>query len=270
MSLVVSIAVGVVSFFIGLSGGGLGVGLLFGSVMFAMSYGAFVWRPGKKDEPDVAHSHSQAAKANTSTTIEKIQMPQESSARWQAVINSLATPFTKLGMDDAEALSAAKKIIAQMLAEFQPREIDPFKSTQGDEYANRKDFTAPRIEAGLTLDDIRSHWNRPIVIVLGEFKVQEMLNFIYIDVARMQGRDIAQASREYKKTFPRYGDPRKFDPNEKFNHGLRLVDADIFPEFASRLDAWRQSVEEEDVAEAIETNGTLNAAVRAMVSAGEL
>ncbi len=268
MGLIAAITIGVVSFIIGLSAGGPGAGLLFGIVMFAMSYGAFVWRPGEQKKIDVAQPHAQIKEVSVATVIERSPMPQESSSRKQAVINSFAIPLTQIGLDDASALAAAEKIVAEVLAEFQPRGIDPFKSTQGDEYVNRQDFTAPRIAAGLTLEDIRSHWNRPLLIAMGEFKMREMLNFIFIDVARMQGRDLVQAGHEYKKTFPRYGDPRKFDPTEKFNQGLRPLDADIFPEFAGRLEAWRQSAGEEAIAKAIETNGTLNAAVRAMVSAG--
>jgi len=271
MGLIVAIAVGFVSLLIGLSAGGVGPGLLFGIVMFAMSYGAFVWRPSdQKNSAVIPSRDARETGPNTSPKSESGQMSQETSARQQAVINSFAVPLTQIGLDDASALEAAGKIVAEVLAEFQPRGIDPFKSTQGDEYVDRQDFTAPRLAAGLTLDDIRRHWNRPLFIAMGEFKMREMLNFIFIDIARMQGRDLVEAGREYKKTFPRYGDPRKFDPNEKFNHGLRSVDADVFPEFAGRIDAWRQRAGEEAVAKAIEANGTLNAAVRAMVSAGQL
>ena len=270
MGITVAIAVGIISFLIGLSAGGPVAGVLFGAVMFAMTYGAFVWRPEERKTPTNTSSHEGAREIKFSEQAQGNHMPREGSALRQAVINSLATPLTQIGMDDTSAVSAANKIVSEVISEFQPRGIDPFKSTQGDEYVARQDFTAPRLAAGLTLNDIRNHWNRSLVIVMGKFKMQEMLNFVFIDIARMQGRDLLEAGREYKKTFPRYGDPRKFDLSDNFNHRLRPIDADIFPEFASRVDAWRQRTGAAAVAQAIEANGTLNAAVRAMVSAGQL
>lgn len=270
MGIIVAIAVGTVSFFIGLSAGGPAAGLLFGAVIFAMAYGAFVWRPGEQRNSADTPSLERVPAVKFSEQAERNPMPKESSALEQAVINNFAIPLTQMGLDDTSALSAAEKIVAEVLAEFQPLGIDPFKSTQGDEYVNRQDFIAPRLAAGLTLADIRTHWDRPLLIVMGEFKMREMFNFIVIDIARMQGRNLVEAGREYKNTFPRYGDPRKFDPNEKFNDGLRPIDADIFPEFAGRVDAWRQRAGEAAVVRAIEANGTLNAAVRALVSAGQL
>lgn len=235
--------------------------------MFAMSYGAFVWRP--EDSVNTA-THDQEPEAKISEPVGRNQISQNSPVSKQAVVNSFAISLTEIGLNNKSALEAAEKIVAEVLAEFRPRGIDPFKTTQGDEYILKQEFTAPRVAAGLTLEDIRKHWNRPLLIAMGEFKMREMLNFIFIDVARMQGRDLVEAGHEYKKIFPRYGDPRKFDPTEKFNHELRPVDADIYPEFAGRVEAWRQRTGEAAVAQAIEANGTLNAAVRALVSAGKI
>lgn len=270
MGLIVAIAVGIISLLIGFSAGGPVAGMLFGAIMFAMTYGAFVWRPGEKKNSIHSASHDREPDAKISEPAGRNQMLPEAPALKQAVLNSFAIPLTQIGLDDKIALETAEKIVAEVLAEFRPRGIDPFKITQGDEYVRKQDFTTPRIAAGLTLEDIRKHWNRPLIIGMGEFKMREMLNFIFIDIARMQGRDLVEADREYKKTFPRYGDPRNFDPTEKFNQELRPVDADIFPEFAGRVEAWRQRAGEAAVAQAIKAHGTLNAAVRALVSAGQL
>jgi hypothetical protein len=100
--------------------------------------------------------------------------------------------------------------------------------------------------------------------------MREMINFIFVDAARMQGKDLEAAGAEYKRTFPRYGDPAQWDPYEKFNQGLRAADADIYPEFAARVDAWQRKVGPEAVSQAIEQHGTLNAAIRNQVAAGHL
>ena len=74
----------------------------------------------------------------------------------------------------------------------------------------------------------------------------------------------------YKKTFVRYGDPTAWDPTDKFNAGLREVDADLFPEFSSRVETWRKGVTELEVNRLIDHHGTLNAAIRHLVSTKSL
>jgi len=158
----------------------------------------------------------------------------------------------------------------RFLAEFRPRGIDPFKSTQGTEYTSVERFTAPRLAAGLTLGDIKAHWNRPLLLVFAEVKMRELINFVVVDAARQQGRDTSAAALTYKKTFPRYGDPSRWDPNEKFNVGLAYEDRDIYPELATRVEAWRRKMSDSEVEALIEKHGTLNAAIRAQMEAGVL
>ena len=95
-------------------------------------------------------------------------------------------------------------------------------------------------------------------------------NIIAIDIARQQGKDPVVAGSEYNKKFPRYGDPEKWDPNETFNTGLLESDAYIYPEFASRVDAWHKRTPDANVELLIEQHGTLNSAIRKLVSLGAL
>jgi hypothetical protein len=268
MGTVISAAIGILSFaIIAFAGKPFGA-TIFGAVMFAMSYAAFVWNPEKTKQSEVPSTSP--SRHETSSEEKVTDMTQKLTAREQAVVNAFAIPLTELGLDEQTALSSAKKIVAEVVSDLQTYGVDPFKSTQGNDYVARSDFTAPRIAAGLRLEDIRQHWNRPLVIVMGEVKLREMMNFVFIDIARMQGRDLVEAGREYKSNFPRYGDPRKFNPSEKFNHGLRPIDADIFPEFAGRVESWRARIGEAEVAKAVKVYGTLNAAVRNLASNGEL
>jgi hypothetical protein len=187
-----------------------------------------------------------------------------------AVINSCAIPLAALGLSDADAVAAATGVVDEVLAEFRPRGIDPLKSTQGTEYTSVERFTAPRLAAGLTLSDIKTHWNRPLLLVFAEVKMRELFNFVVVDMARQQGKDISAAGRTYKKTFPRYGDPSRWDPEENFNVGLTYEDRDIYPEFAARVEAWRQKMTDSDIETLIEKHGTLNAGIRAQMEAGVL
>lgn len=192
------------------------------------------------------------------------------SSKKTAVINSCAIPLEAIGLSSAAAVAAAAKLVDEVLADFGPRGIDPFKSTQGTEYTSVERFTAPRLAAGLTLGDIKAHWNRPLLLVIAEVKMRELINFVVVDMARQQGKDTSVAALTYKKTFPRYGDPSRWDAAEKFNVGLVYEDRDIYPELSARVEAWRRKMSDSDVEALIEKHGTLNAVIRAQMEAGIL
>ena len=191
-------------------------------------------------------------------------------ANEKAVINLFALQFEQIGIAEREAVGIATKLVDEVLAELRPRGIDPFKTTQGNEYAVKDSFAGPRLKAGLTVEDIKFHWNRPLLVGFGEMKMREMINFIIVDMARQQGKDASAAATNYKKTFPRYGDPSKWDPQTKFNIGLCELDADLYPEFANRIDTWRRKTPEDRIAKLIAEHDTLNAVVRNQVSLGAL
>ncbi|WP_137920615.1 hypothetical protein [Hydrogenophaga sp. 2FB] len=251
MGTTTAIVLGLLGFFLGLSTNGVISGILFGSLMFAMTYGAFVWRPGAQ-------------------TLEALAPGVMITSQEQRLIASFTLTFMELGLKESDALEASSRIVTEVLAELKGLGVDPFKQTRGDELAANPEFTAPRLAEGLTAEDIRHHWNRPLVVVLSENKMREMLNFVYVDIARLQGRDTSVAAAEYRRTFPRYGDPRQWNPAENFNVGLRPEDADIFLEFANRVDSWRRRIGDVGAKKAVEEFGTLNAAIRSMASKGLL
>src|SRR5438309_2594507 len=104
------------------------------------------------------------------------------SAQEKAVINLFALQLESLGIPSAEAVGNATKLVDEVLSDIRPRGIDPFKATQGNELAKTEQFVAPRLAAGLTIEDIRAHWNRPLLVVLSEVKMREMVNFIVVRV----------------------------------------------------------------------------------------
>ena len=192
------------------------------------------------------------------------------SANEKAVINLFALQLEAIGLPSREAVGSATKLVDDVLTEIRPRGINPFKSTQGNEYVAREQFIAPRLAAGLTTENIRSHWNRPLLVVLCEFKMHEIVNFTVIRMADLQGKDLIKAGDQYKRAFPRYGDSAQWNPTEKLNVGLRECDADIYPEFAGRVDAWQRRTGDTEVARLIKEHGTLNAAIRQQIASGSL
>ena len=192
------------------------------------------------------------------------------SAQEKSAISYFAQRLKGLELGDSDAVANGTRVVDDILAALRPHGIDPFKSTQGNEYATRDQFTAPRLKAGLTIADIKNHWNRPLLVILGEDKVRELVNFIVINVADQQGKDLRAAANEYNKNYPRYGDPAKWDPTDKVNTGLRDIDADLYPEFATRVDTWRGKTSDSEVSQLVERHGTLNAAIRHLVSTNAL
>lgn len=188
-------------------------------------------------------------------------------AREKALITAVTVQLQGAGIDLGSAKAAATNMVDEVLAALNSRGIDPFNETQGDNYAADALYTAPRLAAGLTRDDIRSHWNRPLLLIGVEEKMRELVNFVVVDMARQQGGDLKAASARFKMTTARYGDPAKWDPTDRYNDGLKPEDADLYVEFARRIDAWRGRNSEQQMEQFIERHGTLNAAARAMIAA---
>jgi len=91
------------------------------------------------------------------------------------VINLFALQFEALGLPEATAVVQSTVLVDEVLSEIRANGVDPFKTTQGDEYASREQFTVPRQNEGITLNDIRAHWNRPLLVVFTEAKMREKL-----------------------------------------------------------------------------------------------
>jgi hypothetical protein len=187
-------------------------------------------------------------------------------SREKAVIKLFASQFEALGFSHgAEAIKSSTAMIDELIAELKPHYADLFKSTQGDEFAAKEQFIAPRLAAGLLIQDIKYFWNRPLLIIFAEMKMRERINFVILEVARLQGKDTSEAALNYKKTFPRYGDPASWNSNDKYNVGLCEQDADIFLEFASRVDAWRKKTTDATLNVLLARHGTLNAVIRSQI-----
>jgi hypothetical protein len=192
------------------------------------------------------------------------------SSHEKAAINAFAIQLEQIGLQERDAVTHATKLVDETLAELRQNGIDPFKSTQGNEQILKDPVVSPRLAAGLTIVDIKNHWNRPLVVVFGEVKLRELLNFVVVKIADQQGKDITAAGNHHKKTFPRYGDPRKWDPTNKYNTGLKENDAELFQELAGRVDAWQRRVGPAYIQNSIEQHGTLNAAIRYEMARGSL
>lgn len=135
----------------------------------------------------------------------------------------------------------------------------------GDEKIKNKEFLEKRLKAGLTKEDILGWWNRPYVWILMEWESSRWLiqNTIEMFVSK-KGLTQEEAIKRTRKFYPNWGDP------EKSQEPYLKDDANIYPEFLKRYEAWRlqYSIKQE---EEIKNNySTCNAMIRDLVKKGQM
>ena len=190
------------------------------------------------------------------------------SANELAVIKLFEPTFIAIGNTPDVAKKSATDIFdytkKEMLSRAPSQNI--YRTNQGSIYSKDISYMQPRLEAGLSHQDIESFWNRPVIVILCEMKIREMLNFMSIDVARQQGHDIKAIELDYKTNTPIYGNPQKQDSTKSSVDILRPQDADLYIEFANRIEALRSKMSDSDIESLISQHGTFNAMVRHLVS----
>jgi hypothetical protein len=185
-----------------------------------------------------------------------------------AQTEKMLVPFVHAGID---AGLIARKIFDEAKAEGQGRfGKDIYGNTFGDRAVTNGEFMAPRLAAGLTVEDVQDYWNRPLLLGLIEFKVREFMDFIATDVAQQQGESLLGAVRERRMSGPSYGLPSKWDPNLPANKGLTAEDADLYPEFAVRVGRWQERIPPEDQEVLVANYSSFNALVRSLIRQGAL
>lgn len=248
----------------GMVGGGL-VGIVSGLMFLGLMSGLVKKenRASPRDSTAPAPNLSHHDRSNDVSS-------QNRSSNEKAVVHLLSQTFVALGLSFDEATQNAAALFNEVKGDLLTRSpgIDIFNASQGTTFSRDESYMAPRLKAGLSRSDVESFWNRPIVLVMCEMKMREMMAFIAIDAARQQDRDMDAAAREYVRNSPRYGNPDGWSPSN--DSGLRECDADIYLEFATRVEAWRAKTPDNTVSELIAQHGTFNAAVRHLVSESRL
>jgi hypothetical protein len=135
----------------------------------------------------------------------------------------------------------------------------------GDEKIKNKEFLEKRLKAGLTKEDILGWWNRPYVWILMEWESSRWLiqNTIEMFVSK-KGLIQEEAIKRTRKFYPNWGDP------EKSQEPYLKDDANIYPEFLKRYEAWRLQYPIKQEEEIKNNYSTCNAMIRDLVKKGQL
>jgi len=135
----------------------------------------------------------------------------------------------------------------------------------GDRKIKNKEFLEKRLKAGLTKEDILGWWNRPYVWMLVEWKMSQWLrqNSIEMGVSE-RGLTEEEAIKRTRKFYPYWGDP------EKFQEPYLNDDANIYPEFLKRYEAWRLQYSLMQEEEIKNNYSTCNAMIRDLIKKGAM
>jgi hypothetical protein len=181
----------------------------------------------------------------------------------------LLTPLAIVMGEDVKSL--ARKIFDKVKAEaIQKHGNNIYSESLGDQLIAKEPFIAKRLAAGLTKDDVRNHWNQPMLMQLLQSQVQEMTSFIGLLVADRQGKDLQEVARNRRRRNPEWGDPDLWDATLPVNECFTKDDANIFFEFSFRVGSWQEKTPESVQNEMLSKYTSFNAMIRDLVRQGKL
>lgn len=174
-------------------------------------------------------------------------------------------------MMETDVKSLARQLFDKVKAEaIQKHGNNIYSESLGDQVIAKEPFLAKRLAAGLTKDDVRNHWNQPMLMQLLQAQVLEMTAFIALDVAREQGKDLQEVARNRRRTNPEWGDPDAWNATLPVNECFTKDDADIFMEFYIRVGRWQEKTPQEVQKEMLSKYTSFNAMIRDLVRQGKL
>ncbi len=174
-------------------------------------------------------------------------------------------------MMETDVKSLARQLFDKVKAEaIQKHGNNIYSESLGDQVIAKEPFLAKRLAAGLTKDDVRNHWNQPMLMQLLQVEVIQMTAFIAIDVAREQGKDLQEVARNRRRTNPEWGEPDAWNSTLPVNECFTKDDADIFMEFYFRVGRWREKTPQSEQKEMLSKYTSFNAMIRDLVRQGKL
>ena len=181
----------------------------------------------------------------------------------------LLTPLATMMETDVKPL--ARQLFDKVKAEaVQKHGNNIYSESLGDQVITKEPFLANRLAAGLTKDDVRNHWNQPMLMQLLQAQVLEMAAFIALDVAHHQGKNLQEVARNRRRTNPEWGDPDAWNSTLPVNECFTKDDADIFIEFFFRVGRWREKTPQSEQNEMLSKYTSFNAMIRDLARQGKL
>jgi len=140
----------------------------------------------------------------------------------------------------------------------------------GHRFVENPSYLKPRERDSVTIEDIIEYWKPPALLVAISARIVTMQQFMELDAARQQGKDLTEFMRHYRRHSPIFGDPESWDATLPVNAVFTKDDADIYIELFSRVSEWRQKTPLTDQHSLMERHTSFNAMVRALIKQGAL
>jgi hypothetical protein len=185
-------------------------------------------------------------------------------------IQLFSEEFKLIGFPAKEATTRAIALVDEVKNELKTRKYDISFTHQGDNYSNNEAFASPRIAAGLTTEDIKKFWNRPLLVVFCDLELQKKLMIHEAEKAAADGRDYKSAINAWARNSVRYGTPTHDHSSGALETANRPQDTMIYPEFSMRVNEWFRKTSPEERSCLQSEYGTMNAVIRAMISNKEI
>jgi len=175
---------------------------------------------------------------------------------------SMLAETARLNMPDSDSLIIAQRMLDECIKQAVKLGMRGYDK-RGDDLVKDDSYVSLRLNAGLTLKDIITFWNRDFVWILAEEKMGNAIRMaVYLE--QKNNHSPEDSVLICRKMFIYYGDPNK--THERFTGD----DADIYHEFAQRHEAWRSRLSIEHVGLLSDGFSTYNAMVRNLIRVGKL
>lgn len=223
-------------------------------MVLAISIGAY-WVLRRKNESPSAASGMEGnpSGANKKGALDIDEMRrQEAEAARQLALSGLSN-------DEAKCLAQARQLLERLSPStesierrtkeklitdlfFQTRAVtevrhgaDVCRTNYGDEVVNDASYMAPRLESGLSTDEVREYWSQPLLMAMLIPEIHALSKSLY-ENALVESAKVSQqeAERQFRQAHVVYGNPISDRQQILQMGGYTEQDAALYVEFSKR------------------------------------
>jgi len=169
-----------------------------------------------------------------------------------------------LGLSKKEAIKIANSLLSKAVKEAEAVGLRGVCNL-GDTQVSDEAFLKKRLDAGLTIEDIKKTWNRDYVLILMEKELSTIMRFtLYKHLINTQGYSSSDATHYLRQNQAYFGNP------ETSHENYQGEDADIYFEFRERFEKWRNKYTPEEIIDMSNRFSTYNAMIRHYIRTGDI